>query len=320
MHRFVVLLSTSTILVACAKPEGRSGATDSTKPRAASQQGDVATDGSAPKLGETTGFKTPESVRYDPELDVFYVSNINGNPSQHDGNGFIAVVRADSTGSVRILAEGGQKGVKLDAPKGLYLVADTLWVADIDHVRAFNRRTGAPLADIDLTSQKATFLNDVAVGGDGAVYVTDTGISFDAKGNVSHPGVDQVFVITGRRAISIKADSLAAPNGITWDRANDHFLIAPFGGNNVLTWRPGDKSAATLATGPGQYDGIEVLADGRVLVTSWADSTVHVLKNGTMSALVKHVSGPADIGIDTKRNVLVVPRFTEDKIEFYKLP
>jgi len=318
MRRFAVLLSTSTILAACAKPDGR--ASDTTKTRATSQQGDVAADGSAPKLGETTGLKTPESVRYDPELDVFYVSNINGNPSQHDGNGFIAVVRADSTASVRMLAEGGKNGAKLDAPKGLYLVGDTLWVSDIDHVRAFNRRTGAPIADIDLSPQKATFLNDVAVGGDGAVYVTDTGISFDAQGNVSHPGVDQVFVITGRRAISIMADSLAAPNGITWDQANGRFLIAPFGGNNVLTWRPGDKSAATLAAGPGQYDGIEVLADGRVLVTSWADSTVHVLKNGAMSALVKHVSGPADIGIDTKRNVLVVPRFTEDKIEFYKIP
>ena len=47
---------------------------------------------------------------------------------------------------------------------------------------------------------------------------------------------------------------------------------------------------------------------------------MHVLNNGAMSALVKHVSGPADIGIDTKRNVLVVPRFTEDKIEFDKIP
>ena len=317
--RFIVMLFASVMFAACAKPERQ--ATDTTKARGASQQGDVATPGSdATKLGETTGLKTPESVRYDPELDVFYVSNINGNPSQHDGNGFIAVIRADSIGSVRILAESGKNGVKLDAPKGLYLVGDTLWVADIDHVRAFNRRTGAPIADIDLSPQKATFLNDVAVGGDGAVYVTDTGISFDAQGNVSHPGVDQVFMITGRRAISLKADSLSAPNGITWDRTNGRFLIAPFGGNNVLTWKPGDKSAATLAAGPGQYDGIEILGDGRILVTSWADSAVHVLKNGTMSALVKHVSGPADIGIDTKRNVLVVPRFTEDKIEFYKIP
>ena len=106
MHGFVVLLSTSVILVACARPERQ--ANDSTKTRAASQQRDVATDGPATKLGETTGLKTPESVRYDPELDVFYVSNINGNPSQHDGNGFIAVVRADSTASVRMLAEGAR--------------------------------------------------------------------------------------------------------------------------------------------------------------------------------------------------------------------
>ena len=318
MRRFVALLSTSMILVACAKPEGR--ASDTTKAGAASRPGDVAMAGSAAKLGETTGLKTPESVRYDAELDVFYVSNINGNPSLHDGNGFIAVVRADSIGSMRMLVESGKNGAKLDAPKGLYLVGDTLWVSDIDHVRAFNRRTGAPIADIDLTPQKATFLNDVAVGGDGAVYVTDTGILFDAKGNVTHPGTDQIFKITGRRATSIKADSLNAPNGITWDSANGRFLIAPFGGNAVLTWKPGDKSAVTLATGPGQYDGIEVLGDGRILVTSWADSTVHVLRNGTMSPLVQNVTGPADIGVDTKRNVRVVPRFTGDKIEFYKIP
>jgi len=313
MYR-VAVLATCVFALACAKPEGR--ANDTTKAAAASQLG-AAGGSTATKIGETTGLKTPESVRYDPELDVFYVSNINGNPSQHDGNGFIAVVRADSTSSMRVLVESGKNGAKLDAPKGLYLVGDTLWVSDIDHVRAFNRRTGAPIADIDLSAQKATFLNDVAVGGDGAIYVTDTGIAFDAKGGVSHPGTDQLFKITGRTATSIKADSLNAPNGITWDRANNRFIIA---GNGLETWKPGDKSTATLATGPGGYDGIEILGDGRVLVTSWADSTVHVVQNGTMSALVRNVSGPADIGIDTKRNVLVVPRFTEDKIEYYRIP
>ena len=94
----------------------------------------------AAKLGETGGLQTPESVRYDPDLDVFYVSNINGNPMQHDGNGFITVVRADSTGApTKVLVEGGKAGAKLDAPKGLALQGDTLWVADIDHLRAFVR-------------------------------------------------------------------------------------------------------------------------------------------------------------------------------------
>lgn len=301
---------------ACAKQESQNA--DTTKPAAAMA---TTTTKTASKVGETGDLKTPESVRYDPELDVYYVSNVNGNPSQHDGNGFIAIVRADSTAApVKMLVEGGKNGAKLDGPKGLALAGDTLWVADINHVRAFNRRTGAPLADIDLSSQKATFLNDVGIGGDGAVYVTDTGIAFDAKGGVSHPGVDQIFKISGGKATSFKPDSLDAPNGITWDRTNSRFIVVPFNGKAVKTWKEGDKSTATLAGGAGQYDGVEILADGRTLVTSWADSAVHVLQNGNMSTLVSGVSGPADIGVDTKRNVLAIPRFSDNKVEYYKIP
>lgn len=308
----VVLFVAGATLLACAKQEAPGA--DTTKPAAA-----AAAPMAASKLGETPA-KTPESVRYDAELDVFYVSNINGNPSQHDGNGFIAIVRADSTGVVKMLVESGKNGATLDAPKGLALVGDTLWVSDIDHVRAFNRRTGAKVADIDLSSQHATFLNDIAVGGDGAVYVTDTGIQFDAKGAVTHPGVDQIFKIEGRKVTSLKPDSLNGPNGITWDAANGRFLLAPFNGKGVQTWKAGDKAAATLVTGPGTYDGIEVLADGRVLVTSWADSAVHVIQNGTMSTLVPNVTGPADIGIDTKRGVVAIPRFNDGKVEYFKIP
>lgn len=275
----------------------------------------------ATKVGETGGMSTPESVRYDPELDVFYVSNINGNPSVHDGNGFIAVVRADSVGApARMLVEGGKNGAKLDAPKGIALAGDTLWVADIDHVRAFNRKTGAPIADIDLSGQHATFLNDVVIGGDGSVYVTDTGIRFDAQGAMTHPGTDRIFKITGRKVAALTADSLNSPNGIAWDAANSRFILGPFNGTAVQTWKEGDKAPATLATGPGQYDGVEVLGDGRVLVTSWTDSTVDVIKDGVMTKVVTGVGAPADIGVDTKRNVVVVPRFSDNKLEYFKLP
>ena len=310
----VIMVAGAMALAACAKQE--TPATDTTKAAVAASPAPAA----AAKLGETPNMKTPESVRYDPELDVFYVSNINGNPSQHDGNGFIAVVRADSTSVVKMLVESGKNGATLDAPKGLALVGDTLWVADITHVRAFNRRTGAKIADIDLSSQHATFLNDVAVGGDGAVYVTDSGLLFDAKGGMSHPGTDQIFKIEGRKVTALKADSLNAPNGITWDATNGRFLLAPFSGTSVQTWKPGDKATATLVTGPGQYDGIEVLSDGRILVTSWADSAVHVVQAGAMSKLVPNVGAPADIGVDTKRGVVAIPRFSDDKIDFYKIP
>ncbi len=316
-HTAVLTIAVATLVAAaCAKNEG--SAADTTKPGAGVTGAAAA---GAPKLGETGGMKTPESVRYDPDADVFYVSNVNGNPSLHDGNGFIAIVRADSSGgAMKMLAEGGKNGVKLDAPKGLALVGDTLWVADIDHVRGVNRKTGAMVADIDLSKQHATFLNDVVVGGDGAVYVTDTGIFFDSTGAMTHPGTDQIFKITGRTVTTLKSDSLNAPNGIAWDAAHSQFILGPFNGPAVQTWKPGDKSATTLVSGPGQYDGVEVLADGRILVTSWADSALHVVKDGAMTKLVGGLAAPADIGVDTKRGVVAVPRFNDGKVEYFKIP
>jgi sugar lactone lactonase YvrE len=273
------------------------------------------------KLGETGGLDVPESVRYDAELDVFYIANINGNPSQKDNNGYIARVHADSTGAVTRLVEGGKKGATLNAPKGLALRGDTLFVADIDVLRMFNRRTGAPMGSVDLRAQRATFLNDVAAGPDG-IYVTDTGIAFDAQGNMTHPGVNRVFRIVGRTVTEVaKGDSLRGPNGITWDQAGNRFVVAPFDGPALLAFKAGDSTVTMLASGPGGYDGIEVLANGNMLVSSWADSAVHIVHGGShMMPLVKNVSAPADIGVDTKRNVVAIPRFNDGKVEYYKLP
>lgn len=309
-HSSAVPVIACLALIACTRQE-----------RAPAPAGDTAASTTPQQVGEATGFKVPESVRYDAELDVYYVANINGNPSQKDNNGYISRVRADSTSVVTTLAEGGRNGVTLHAPKGMALRGDTLYVTDIDAVRLFNRRTGASLGSVDLRAQNATFLNDATAGPDG-IYVTDTGIRFDAQGNVTHPGVDRVFRIAGRTVTeALRGDSLARPNGITWDATGNRFVIVPFGGNALLAWAPGQAAPTTMVSGPGQFDGVEVLANGNILVSSWADSTVHVVHGGShMMPFVTGLPAPADIGVDTKRNVLAVPLFNDGKVAFFSIP
>ena len=66
---------------------------------------------------------------------------------------------------------------------------------------------------------------------------------------------------------------------------------------------------------------IEVMPGGAIVYTSWADSSVQIVHGGThMMQLVKGVSAPADIGVDTKRNILAVPRFNDGKVEYFRLP
>lgn len=270
----------------------------------------------------TEGLKVPESVRYDAALDAYFVSNIDGIPNQKDNNGFIVRLDAGNPSAPVDVVRGGVKGVTLNAPKGMAIAGDTLWVADIDVVRAFNKNTGETLATIDLSTMGATFLNDVAIAADGTVYVTDTGIRFSDKGELSHPGKDRIFAIAGGKAsVAIENDSLLTrPNGIAWDGANARFILAGFGGPDVTAWKPGEKTVTKLASGPGSYDGLEVLGDGRILVTSWADSSLSLVANGAVTKVKGGLEAPADIGVDSKRQRVAVPRFNAGRVDYIAIP
>ena len=280
-------------------------------------------DSTAPGRAATTGgFKTPESVRYDSANDVFYVSNINGSPFAKDNNGFISRMKPDGKIDSLELIAGGRNGVILNAPKGLVLVGDTLWVADVDAVRAFNVRTGAPVATVDLSSFHALFLNDICVGGDGALYVTDTGVQPSGDSMAHVAGSDRIFRIDAARhaTIALATDSLHWPNGITWDKSGKRFIVVPFAKvPQILAWRPGTKQPVTIGFGQGQYDGVEILADRRLIVTSWADSTV-TIRDGNVRSSIRGLPSPADIGVDTRRMHIAVPLLTKNRVEIITIP
>jgi hypothetical protein len=322
--RATVLRMTLVVAAACVPVDRKPPVSDATDTAAA-----VDTVPAAPvappapgasRVITVVGFSTPESVLHDSTQDIYFVSNINGSPTAKDNNGFISRVRPDGAIENLKFIEGGRAGATLHAPKGLAIAGDTLWVADIDAVRAFNTRTGAPLDSVKLDSLGAVFLNDVAIAPTGAIYITDTGIRFDDVGNVLHPGPDRIFRIGPDRKVTVAArgDTLGRPNGITVDPVGKRFIVVSFGGKSVLAWKPGDRAPSVIAKGAGTFDGVEVVG-ARILVSSWADSTVSSYETGQEVKVITGVPSPADIGYDAKRNRVLIPIFTGNRVEVWQL-
>jgi hypothetical protein len=269
------------------------------------------------------GFQGPESVKYDPDLDAYFVTNMTGAGSIKDGNGYIVRLSASDPDSGVVLVQGGRNGAVLDSPKGTALHGDTLWVADISVLRGFDRRTGGVLANIDFAPLGAVQLNDVAVGPDGIIRVTDTGIIMSPKG-VIHIGPDRIFTVGPNRAIGVMAHEPAVtwPNGITWDSPGERWIVVnfdPFRGR-VYSLSPDGKTVQTLREGSGRLDGVELLpGTGGILFTSWADSSIHLLKGGTDRKLIREVPEAADIGYDSKRGLVLVPLSVLGWVELWRL-
>lgn len=250
-----------------------------------------------------------EAVRYDAEQDVYFISNFNGSAGKADSNGFITKATAQGAiDSLRFMT--GTDEAPLHSPRGMYITGDTLYVADLMGVHAFNKKNGNHLLFTDFSSFNPGFLNDVAVTSDGSVFITDTGQS-------------RVYKMNGQD-VSVAIDSMAyPPNGITWQAQNRQLVIAPWEGGRSFRSLSADSSSTSVflrITSGGNFDGIEPYKNS-FLVASQKDSMIYRISNEQPGEipLIKTAPKPADIALDTKRSRIAVPYINLNRVDIWEI-
>jgi sugar lactone lactonase YvrE len=259
------------------------------------------------------GFATPESVVHDPAQDVYFVSNINGSPTDKDDNGFISRVTPEGEVSARWLS-AETEGVELNAPKGLAVHAGVLYVTDIDTVRMFDAASGAPKGAV--VAKDATFLNAIKAAEDGTLVVSDSGLRPD----FSSSGTDTIYRLEkGKLSKLLASKKLTGPNGVLPDGQGGAWVVT-FGGKELYRVGRWGKLSDVQTLPAGALDGLVRANDGRLLVSSWESSSVLAgVPGGEFVELLSGLESPADLGYDAKRDRLLVPLFKKDTVVLHDL-
>ncbi len=241
---------------------------------------------------------------------------MNGGLLDRDGNGFISRIDVKTMQVNMKWIEGGKNGVALDAPKGMAVAGNTLWVADVAAVRKFDRHTGAPQGSIALPG--ATTINDVATDGTN-VWVSDTGVIPNAGETFTATGTDSVWKITNDQASKIASgQDLEEPNGLAV--ADGKLWVVTFGGNHLYRLEGNARTSSTNLPRE-QLDGLVALPGGDFLVSGWKGMAIYRGKpGGEFTPILQSIATPADIGYDTKRHLLLVPSTSANRVTLHALP
>ncbi len=249
---------------------------------------------------EGVGFETPESVLHDSQADLYLISNINGGPAAADGDGFVSRVKPDGTGLELRWIDGASEAVVLNAPKGLAIVGEELFVADIDTVRVFDRSSGTPLRSLAIEGAK--FLNDVVPDAKGGLFVSDS--MTQSVHRISAEGVVTTV---------LSDEALASPNGLAM--LGEDLLVASFRSTTLFrisATREAEHEASLPEPG---LDGLVVLDDGTILVSSWTGRAIYSIDaEGSMDTQEENLRAPADIGFDRIRQRLLIPLFHDNVV------
>lgn len=278
MQRFLLVLASFLALEACggAAPVVPADEDTGATPSAAT----------APRLEllfVTEGFDAPEGVAADP-AGGWFISNVSGEGTAKDANGFISRVGPDGVIVEARFAEG------IDAPKGMAVLDGRLFATDIDRVRIFDATSGDHLGDIAIDG--ASFLNDATVW-QGAVYVSDSRTA-------------RIHRLEGGGAtVWREGEELRGVNGLLG--VDDKLYVSTMSGGDLFEATV-DGGWRSIANGMTNADGIGVVPGGGWLVSSWPGQIHYVADDGTVTTLLDvQADGILQNDLSVFGDIVIVP-------------
>ena len=261
------------------------------------------------------GFAFPESVGYDPQGRVLYVSEFGSElkPMEKDGKGRIS--RVSLTGQVLDRQFLPASGDVLNKPKGIWIAGNRLWVTDIDVVWVFDLKTrrGKKLALPGIQ-----FANDPTVMGN-ALYVSDNRgdqvYRVEPADFLDTPGEPKVTRVFQGKSVN--------PNGVYPGRDGSLLMVgfmSPEQSRGIYSVSAGGE-VKTIAPGLGRLDGLYQMEDGTFLITDWnAGSLLRWSPRGT-ETLAKGFKGPADFCVVPEAGglLVVVPDLVQGELRMVHL-
>jgi len=246
-----------------------------------------------------TLLRTPESVFFDKERRVLYIANINLNPWEKDGNGFIS--RMDLSGNIIDLkwVEG------LSGPKGMGVYGSSLYVADIDEIVQIDLEEGVVSDRFELEGNPG--LNDVTVGEDGTVYVSGS-------------SSNKIYALKDGEVTEFLSGEDERFNGLFWEK--DRLLLITSGSSQFMAIDWDTRAISIISENMGAGDGIVSIGEGEYLTSSWAGAIFHVSADGTATKILDTEAdnmNTADIDYSPEDTLLFIPTFNDNRVKAYKL-
>jgi sugar lactone lactonase YvrE len=247
-----------------------------------------------------TVLTTCESVLYDSQRNTLFVSCINGTPSEKNGSGFIARITPDGNVETLDWVTG------LNAPKGMGIHGNNLYVTDIDQLVVIDIENGTVGEKIPV--EGASFLNDISVDSDGTVYFSDsdTGILWKYSGGTLTQWI---------------TEGLDRPNGLCVEP--ERVLLTSSGSQDLKVIDKASGEFETVTTGIGAGDGIEFTGkDGYYITSSWTGEVFLIHPDYSKKSLLKTSDqeiNSADIGFNRAEQMVYVPTFFDNRVVAYRL-